>query len=152
MRDHCENEAILHTNRFMTVVFRNSFSKINHLRERCRLLASSLSYAHKSIVLRVRSNRGLRYLNYIKKNDFLRLWILATSRASQRKHSVSDVMKCGVIFYFVSLDSLEITHSILKDEIFWLSKMRDLLARGRNIFPAPFPFVFLGFMSLLTCN
>lgn len=80
-----------------------------------------------------------------KKNDFLRLWIPATSRASQRKHSVSDVMKCGVIFYFVSLDSLEITHSILKDWIFQLSKMRDLLASGqKTIFPAPFPSPFLG--------
>lgn len=46
-------------------------------------------------------------------------------------------MKCGVIFYFVSLDSLEITHSILKDSVFQLSKMRDPLASGqKNIFPA----------------
>lgn len=91
-----------------------------------------------------------------KKNDFLTLWIPATSRASQRKHSVSDVMKCGVIFYFVSLDSLEITHSILKDEIFQLSKMRDLLASGqkkkKNISSShPRP-VFAGFTSVLACN
>lgn len=80
-----------------------------------------------------------------KKNDFLRLWIPATSRASQRMHSVSDVMKCGVIFYFVSLDPLEITQSILKDEIFQLSKMRDIWASGqKNIFSAPIPSPFLG--------
>lgn len=60
------------------------------------------------------------------------------------------MMKCGVIFYFVSLDSLEITHSILKDWIFQLSKMSDLLASGqKNIFPLPRPpSMFLG---LLVC-
>lgn len=84
-----------------------------------------------------------------KKTDFLRLWIPATSRASQRKLSVSNVMKCGVIFYFVSLDSLEITHSILKHAIFQLSKMRHLLASGQEIYfrAAVPPARFLGFVG-----
>lgn len=51
------------------------------------------------------------------------------------------VMKRGVIFYFVSLDPLEITHSILKEHIFQLSEMRDLLAPGKGKKThLPFPF------------
>lgn len=59
-------------------------------------------------------------------------------------------MKCGVIFYFLSLDPLEITHSILKEEGFLFpSFLRGgILARGqKNIFsapPAPPQLCFLG--------
>lgn len=71
-----------------------------------------------------------------------------------------DVMKCGVIFYFVSLDPLEITHSILKEEGFFLpqlSKRGGILARGQkkicSQLPPPLPsFAFSGFMPVIACN
>lgn len=75
--------------------------------------------AHKSIISRVGSNGGSWYLNYIKR---MISWDYGfpppqgqASGGGEGGGTGSDLMKCGVIFYFVSLDPLEITHSILKE-------------------------------------
>lgn len=75
---------------------------------------------HKSIVSRVGANGGSSYLNYIKRMissdyGFAPPQGQAGGGGGGGGHSGPDVMKCGVIFYFVSLDPLEITHSILKE-------------------------------------